>query len=183
MALILHQNKLDKKGKIYCKKENQIIEPSYTKCMKCNLYEGMLQGNGVICKWNDDDYSMSDGAIAISDPMEEYYRMNQDAFAMADFLKMSVDMSELRDELELADGLEILDKLEAIGEKTVSLAAGDMLISRVIIQRTEDTQKEAAVIVTQCVFEGMEEYAVLKSVKFREKEYIIKGDHRENIIF
>lgn len=183
MALILHQNKLDKKGKIYCKKENQIIEPSYTKCMKCNLYEGMLQGNGVICKWNDDDYNMSEGSVLISAPKEEYYRMNHIEFATADFLKMTVDMDELRDELELADGLEILDKLEAIGEKTVSLAAGDMLLSRAVIQRKEDTQKEVAVIVTECVFEGMEEYAVLKSVKFREKEYIIKGDDKKNIIF
>ena len=73
-----HLNHMDENGKVYCKKLNfvetlgDLWNPH---CFNdCGRLSGSVQGEGVECQWDDDDYDYP--WVHIHDPYAEFARVN-----------------------------------------------------------------------------------------------------------
>ena len=67
MPIINHLNYADDDNRIYCRKLNKIAELNdehvESNCMKCPMFAGSLQGQGVECSWNDTREKVQDPHI------------------------------------------------------------------------------------------------------------------------
>lgn len=50
---IIHQNEVDEKRRLYCRKFNKIQTVSPTLCSECPYVSGSLQDHGMECAWED----------------------------------------------------------------------------------------------------------------------------------
>ena len=69
----IHQNYFDKKGQVFCKKQNKLIS-SMSPCDTCDYCVGCLQGDGVECLWQD---NINQPIIRVEDPTYELMRVSK----------------------------------------------------------------------------------------------------------
>lgn len=74
MQLVTHQNFLDEKGKVYCKKQHKVMKLNPKCCSDCEHCVGSLQGEGVECRWKD-DYEFP--IVSVKNPKEELLRVSK----------------------------------------------------------------------------------------------------------
>ena len=79
LHLINHINYPDSQQQIFCRRLNDLITLDKTgkywdNCLKCPMFNGDYQGDGVECQWRD-VYDDTYHALFVSDPVSELGRV------------------------------------------------------------------------------------------------------------
>ena len=74
--LVSHINIPTSQGKIFCKKNNEIVDSKeiLKQCKSCKYFSGTGQGQGIECVWKDSIYK--DTVVKVQSPISEYCRLN-----------------------------------------------------------------------------------------------------------
>ena len=74
--LVSHINIPTSQGKIFCKKNNEIVDSKeiLKQCKSCKYFSGTGQGQGIECWWEDSTVTKS--TVTVISPDTEYNRLN-----------------------------------------------------------------------------------------------------------
>ena len=73
---VVHLNYADNNGKVYCRQYHKIVTigTREVNCTQCPYFFGSLQGQGVECRWEDDNKY---GIDSYTSPTKELLRVSQ----------------------------------------------------------------------------------------------------------
>lgn len=75
---VVHTNYPDNSNRVYCRRLNKVVTIDsngefWDTCLKCPMYDGNYQGQGVECAWNDVD----NAPTYCDNPTKEQLRVSQ----------------------------------------------------------------------------------------------------------